>query len=156
MCQRITKNTGLIAYTSREFEDLTINYYLENTGIPLNFGVAVLLGLIIAIAISGQTFHNFILDNVRYLAVFKAMGASNKLLLRMTLLQIVWVGWIGWGIGVGGAALFGYFFRGSNLSFLLPWQLLYLSGFSMFFICAISSIVSLRKITKVDPGAVFK
>ena len=51
-------------------------------------------------AISGQTFYNFILDNLRYFATFKAMGANNRLLTKMVLLQAVWVGFIGWGLGI--------------------------------------------------------
>ena len=70
---------------------------MKNTGIPLNFGIAVILGFIIGMAISGQTFYNFILDNLRYLGTFKAMGANNRLLTKMVLLQAVWVGFIGWG-----------------------------------------------------------
>lgn len=156
VCKNIRDTTGLAAYSSKEFEDLTVDYFLNNTGIPLNFGVAVFLGFIIGTVISGQTFYNFILDNVRYLAVFKAMGADNRLLVKMTLLQIAWVGFLGWGIGIGGASLFGFLFRNSDLSFVLPWQLFYLSGFAMFFICSLSSLISLRKIAKVEPAVVFK
>lgn len=156
LCQKIQRQTGLAAYVERDFENMTLYYYLNNTGIPLNFGIAVLLGFIIGTAISGQTFYNFILDNVRYLAVFKALGASNRLLIKMTLLQIAWVGMIGWGLGVGSASLFGFVFCGTNLSFMFPWQLFYLSAFAVFFICALSSIISLRKIMTIDPVLVFK
>ncbi len=131
-------------------------YYLENTGIPLNFGIAVFLGFIIGTAVSGQTFYNFVLDNVRYLAVFKALGASNELLIKMTLLQITWVGIIGWGLGVGAAGIFGFLFRDTDLSFMFPWQLFYLSAFAVFFICTLSSLISLRKIMKIEPALVFK
>ncbi|MCB1083788.1 MAG: ABC transporter permease, partial [Simkania sp.] len=103
LTKRIEESTGLKALTQQEFERLTVEYYLKRTGIPLNFGIAVLLGFVIGIAISGQTFYNFILDNLRYLATFKAMGAKNNLLTKMVLLQAGWVGFIGWGIGVGAA-----------------------------------------------------
>lgn len=156
VCRAIEKQTGLAAYTTYEFENKTLYYYLENTGIPLNFGIAVFLGFIIGTAVSGQTFYNFVLDNVRYLAVFKALGASNELLIKMTLLQITWVGIIGWGLGVGAAGIFGFLFRDTDLSFMFPWQLFYLSAFAVFFICTLSSLISLRKIMKIEPALVFK
>ena len=156
LCQHIERGTGLAAYTGAAFKKLTVNYYLKNTGIPLNFGIAVLLGLIIGMAISGQTFYNFILDNLRYLATFKAMGANHTLLTKMVLLQASWVGGIGWGIGTGTASLFGFFTRHSQLSFLIPWQLFVLSGVVMLCICGFAALLGLYRVYRIDPAIVFK
>lgn len=156
VCRNINAHSGLVAYTNSEFKKLTFDYYMENTGIPLNFGIAVLLGVVIGMAISGQTFFNFILDNLRYLGTFKAMGASNRLLTKMVLLQAVWVGFIGWGLGVGGAALFGWFSRNSDLSFLLIWQIYVISGIVMFLITGLSAWIGLNRVYRLDPAIVFK
>lgn len=156
LCQHIKAQTGLSAYTNKEFKRLTFDYYMENTGIPLNFGVAVLLGVIIGMAISGQTFYNFIFDNLRYLATFKAMGADNRLLTKMVLLQATWVGFIGWGLGIGSAALFGWLSRNSELSFLLMWQIYVLSGLTMFLITGLSAWIGLRRVYHLDPAIVFR
>ncbi len=156
LCERIQSLPGLTAYTSSQFKRLTIEYYMKNTGIPLNFGIAVILGFIIGMAISGQTFYNFILDNLRYLGTFKAMGANNRLLTKMVLLQAVWVGFIGWGLGIGAAALFGFLSRNSDLSFLLMWQLYVISGITMFTITGFSAWIGLYKVYRLDPAIVFK
>ncbi|MEI9998605.1 MAG: ABC transporter permease [Verrucomicrobiota bacterium] len=107
LCRRIEKNTGLKAYTTSEFEWLTCIYYLKYTGMPVNFLTAVALGFIVGVTISGQTFYNFTLDNLRYFGTLKAMGASNRMLLRMILLQALLVGGIGYGLGVGIASVWG-------------------------------------------------
>ena len=156
LCRKINARSDLAAYTNGEFKKLTFDYYMENTGIPLNFGIAVLLGVIIGMAISGQTFYNFILDNLRFLATFKAMGANNRLLTKMVLLQAVWVGFIGWGMGVGAAAIFGWFSRNSDLSFLLIWQLYVISGIVMFLITGLSAWIGLNRVYRLDPAIVFK
>jgi len=156
LCNNIEKFTKLKALTNEQFENLTVNYYLKYTGIPLNFGIAVLLGFIIGAAIAGQTFYNFILDNSRYLAVLKAMGAKNNILIKMTLLQVFWVGIIGWSIGTGAASFFGFLLRNTDLSFKLPWQLYLFTISSVFFICLISSFLSLKKVMKIEPAIVFK
>lgn len=156
LCAKIQKSTGLAAYTSKQFKSLTISYFLRKTGILINFGVTVILGVIIGTAISGQTFYNFILDNLRYLAVFKAIGASSKLLIKMTLLQILWTGFIGWGIGIGCCSLFGFVSENTELSFMLPWQLYVISGSIMLLICFFSSILCFWKIWKIEPAIAFR
>ncbi len=153
---RITKATGLAAYTREQFKSVTIKYYLKYTGIPINFGTAVLLGFIIGAAIAGQTFYNFTLDNLKQFGVLKAMGATNGQLLRMILLQALTVGSIGYGLGVGAAAFFGYMLRDSVLAFMLPYQLLVLSGAGVTFICVFAALISIRKVMKLEPAIVFK
>lgn len=156
LCKRITCITGLAAYTSEQFASLTVNYFLKRTGIPINFGVAILLGFVIGVAIAGQTFYNFTLDNIRYFGTFKAMGADNALLTKMVLLQSFVVGSIGWGLGVGAAGLFGLISAGTQLSFRLPWQLFIGSYFAMMLICLFSAYISIKKVRKLEPAIVFK
>lgn len=156
LCERIKALTGLAAYTSDQFSRLTVDYFIKKTGILINFGFAVILGFIIGAAIAGQTFYNFILDNLRYLAVFKAMGTHSGMLVKMTLVQVVWVGVLGWALGTGGAALFGLLSKGTELSFLLT-PVLYLFSFvAILLICLFSGLVSLIKIFKMQPAMVFK
>lgn len=156
VCKKITEDTGLAAYTSKQLQWKTIGYYMKYTGIPINFGVAVLLGFIIGTAIAGQTFYNFTLDNLRYFATFKAMGADTDLLTRMILIQSFWVAAIGWGIGIGAACLVGTISFTTELSFSMPWQLFLGSILSIGLISMFASWISMRKIRSLDPAIVFK
>ncbi len=156
VCQKIKAATGLTAYTSDQFKRKTILYFMKYTGIPINFGVAVILGFIIGTAIAGQTFYNFTLDNLRYFATFKAMGASNKMLTRMIFVQAFWAGAIGWGIGIGAASLFGFLSRGTELSFRMPLLLFILTCLSVGLISMFAAWLSMRKVRKLDPSIVFK
>lgn len=156
LCHRIEKTTGLAAYTQQGFKDLTFWYFFKYTGIPINFGISVMLGFIVGTAIAGQTFYNFTLDNLRHFGALKAMGASNGVLLRMIILQAVIVGGIGYGLGVGFASLFGSLTTNTELSFLLPWQLLLITAAAVTIICVFSSLVSIRTVIKLEPAIVFK
>lgn len=156
LCKKITAITGFAAYTSKGFQQLTILYYIKNTGILINFGVAIVLGFIIGIAIAGQTFFNFTMDNLAFFGTFKAMGADHSLLIRMILIQALFVSGVGWGIGIGAAAMFGYLFQGTELSFSLPMSLYLMSGFSMLLICLLAAFFSIIKVLRVDPAIVFK
>jgi len=156
LTHRIEETTGLAAYTQEEFKALTYNYFLKNTGIPINFGISVTLGFIVGAAIAGQTFYNFTLENLRQFGVLKAMGTSNWVLLRMILLQAVLVGSIGYGMGVGLTALFGYAMRDTILAFKFPWQLLVFSGMGVSMICVFAALLSIRKVIMLEPAVVFK
>ncbi|MCF6154045.1 MAG: FtsX-like permease family protein [Candidatus Brocadia sp.] len=156
LCRRIRRVTGLAAYTKDEFKKITINYYTKYTGIPINFGTTVVLGFIVGVAIAGQTFYNFTLDNLRYFGTLKAMGASDFMLLRMILLQATMVGGIGYGLGVGAASVFGTLSGRTELSFRLPWQLLVFSAIAIMLICAISAALSMWKVVRLEPAVVFK
>ncbi|NOT83475.1 MAG: FtsX-like permease family protein [Methylococcaceae bacterium] len=156
LSQRIRKNTGLAAYTQQEFMDLTYQYFMKNTGIPINFGISVLLGFIVGAAIAGQTFYNFTLENIRQFGVLKAMGTSNWTLLRMILLQAILVGLIGYGMGVGLTAWFGYAMRNTILAFRFPWQLLVFSGAGVSLICMFAALLSIVKVIRLEPAIVFK
>jgi putative ABC transport system permease protein len=156
LCERIHRTTGLAALTRDQFQTTTYQYFMKYTGIPINFGIAVALGFIVGTAIAGQTFYNFTLDNLRHFGALKAMGAGNGLLLRMILLQAAVVGFIGYGLGVGAAAAFGYALRDSELAFKLPWQLLLVTGVAITVICMLSSLISMRKVVRLEPAIVFK
>jgi len=156
LTRRIREQTGLAAHTSQEFKDLTYDYFMKYTGIPINFGIAVGLGFLIGTAIAGQTFYNFTLENIRYFGTLKAMGATNGILLRMILLQALLVGSLGYGLGVGGASLFGYLLGGTELSFRLTRELLVFAGTAIGLIIILSALISIRKVMTLEPAIVFK
>ena len=156
LTRRIREQTSLAAHTAQEFKDLTYDYFMKYTGIPINFGIAVGLGFIIGTAIAGQTFYNFTLENIRYFGTLKAMGATNGILLRMILLQALLVGSLGYGLGVGGASLFGYLLGGTELSFRLTLELLVFSGTAIGLIIILSALISIRKVVTLEPAIVFK
>lgn len=156
LCKRISNQTGYLALTTNEFQDKTVNYYLKNTGIPINFGLAVLLGILIGAAIAGQIFFYFISENLPYLALLSVMGASKLLLAKMTIVQAAWVALLSWNIGAGAAALIGLLSRGSQLSFFMPLSLYLITGFIIFIICIFSALIGISRIYKIELAEVFK
>ena len=84
------------------------------------------------------------------------MGASNLLLLRMVLIQALLVGAIGYGLGVGIAALFGMIVEGSELAFLLSWERLGHTVVVVLSIISVSAVISMRRVMKLEPAVVFR
>lgn len=156
VADRIERATGLKAYTESGFKRLTATFILEKTGTLINFGIAVVLGFCVGIAVAGQTFYNFTMDNLRHFGALKALGTSNRTILAMVMTQAIVVGLIGYGLGVGGAALFGSLIGGTSLAFSLPWQLLAITGAAILVISILAAAFSIRKVLVLEPAVVFR
>ena len=157
LASRIHEQTGLGAFTEEQFGWKTVRWILKNTGIGVNFGTTVLLGFIVGMAIAGQTFYLFTVENLPQFGALKAIGASTGMLARMILLQSFTVGTIGYGVGVGLATLFGLTAgSGGRLPFKETWPLLVGVAVALLLICSISSAISIRKLAKLEPAIVFR
>jgi putative ABC transport system permease protein len=155
LIRNIRRWTGLAAYTRAEFEQMTLWYVLKNTMAFTVFGVSALIGFAIGGVMSGQTFYNFTLENLRYFGVMKAMGATDGTLLRMIMAQAFAAGIVGYGIGIGLVATFGAAF-GSRLPFQVTSTLLVLSAAAVITLCVLASMLSVHKVLRVEPATVFK
>jgi putative ABC transport system permease protein len=158
LCRRIERQTGYAALTGDQFAERTIGYYIRYTGIPVNFGITVLLGFIVGVAIAGQTFYLFTIENLRQFGALKAMGVTNGKLVGMILLQALVVGLIGYGLGMGLAAAF--FESTKNIvhlaGFFLPWQVMALTAGAVLFIVVLASLLSIRRVLVLEPAIVFR
>jgi putative ABC transport system permease protein len=157
LAARISTVPGLRAFDRDHLFWTTILWYIKNTGIPISFGTVVIMGVIVGIAIAGQTFYLFILDNLRFLAALKAMGARMPILAAMVFLQSFSVGFVGFGLGVGFTTLFGYrVLKLEQPPFFMPWQVPAFTAVIITLICCFSASIGLRKIAKLEPAVVFK
>ena len=157
VCQRINRQTGLQALTRDQFIWATIRYYLEKTGIPINFGITVLLGFLVGTAIAGQTFYLFTIENLRQFGTLKALGTSNSSILGIILTQAAVVGVVGYGLGLGMAGLFGEATKGTaQLAFYMPWQVMAGTGAAVVVIVILSSLLCIRRVLVLEPAIVFK
>lgn len=155
--EQIKKETRLGAYTEKQFERSTVLWFFRNTGIPVSFATTILLGFIVGVAIAGQTFYSFILENLRNIGALKAMGAGDGLLTRMVMLQSFTVGLIGYGIGIGLTVLFGLLVLEKGMPpFALPYQLPLFTFIVIMLICAFAAVLGILKIRKLEPAIVFR
>ncbi len=158
VAKRITQQTGLQALISDEFRWRSIHYYLARTGIPINFGITIFLGILIGSAITAQTFYMFVIENIRQFAAMKAFGFTNGQLLKLVLAQAMLVGMIGYSIGIGLTALF--FKLTANvpalIGFGLLWQVMAGTFGIIVVIIFFSILFSLKKVFTLDPGIVFR
>jgi putative ABC transport system permease protein len=158
LCRNIEAQTGLKALTRDDFMYATLWYYMINTGIPINFGITILLGFFVGVLVAGQVFYLFTLENLPYFAMLKAMGTSNRRIIAMMLLQAMVVGLVGFGLGVGPASIFAPSLRKylARLAFYMPWQVLAGTGAAVLLIVLLFSLISIRRVLVEEPAIVFR
>jgi putative ABC transport system permease protein len=157
LARRIESETGLKAMTNDEFSRSTIRWMFKNTGIPMSFGITIIMGFLVGVAVAGQTFYSFVLENLKHLGALKAMGASNSLLCRMLVLQAVMVGLIGYGIGIGFTSLFGHMaLSKESIPFFMSYHILLISFTAVMVICIFAALLGINKVRKYDAAEVFR
>ena len=158
LSRRIHDAIGAKAMDASSFGWMTIWYHLKNTGIPINFGITVVVALIVGTVISGQTFYIFTLENLKQFGALKAIGATNGRIVGMVLLQAAVVGVIGFSFGEGlAAAFFTAVQRGEGLrGIVLLWQVMALTALVVSGIIFTASLLSVQKLIKLEPAEVFR
>jgi putative ABC transport system permease protein len=152
----LAEKTGLAVRTNDDFVALTADYILNTTGILMNFGLAVALGILIGSLVAGQTFYNFTLDNLRHYGALKAMGVSDRQLIVMVLLQAGTVAVLGYCVGAGLGSAMGWLVASQGLAFSMPWQVPAFALAAILSVCALAAWLSLRRVFRLEPAVVFK
>lgn len=153
---RIKDATGLAARTSEEFVKVTTDYILKETGILVNFGLAVGLGFVIGTLVAAQMLYNFTVDNLRHYGAIKAMGATNLVITGMVLAQALTVAVLGYGLGIGVGAVLGKVVEMGGLAFRMPWQIPVFGAVAIILICMLAGALSLARVLRLEPAVVFK
>jgi putative ABC transport system permease protein len=160
LCDRIQQQTGLMAMSNESFAWRTISYYLRRTGIPINFGTTVMLGFIIGAAIAGQTFYLFTIGNLKQFGALKAMGTSNTRIVGMVLAQGLFVGLIGYALGLGLASLIEWVMLKRMTTIppvtFMAWQIPVGTAVAVAIIVVGTALFSLRRVLVLEPASVFK
>jgi len=158
LTERIASQTGLRARTTTEFMWDCVDYYLRNTGIPVNFGITIAVALVVGTVVAGQTFYLFTVENLKQFGALKAIGVTNGGLTGMILLQAASVASLGFAIGTGMAATFFEIFQHklATRGIVLMWQSVALTFACILFVAVVASVLSIRRVLVLEPAAVFR
>jgi putative ABC transport system permease protein len=155
----IEKQTGLKARTAEEFRGDGVQFIIENTGIPINFGITVILGVVVGVAIVGLTLSLFIRDNIKQFGALKAIGVTNNKIRLMVATQAGLVALIGYGIGLILAVAFivlGAANSDAFKGFYMPWQIPLITAGLVIIILIVTGLIAIRSVLKTDPAEVFR
>jgi len=141
---------------TKEFSRRTNFYWMFGTGAGLTVIIAAVLGLIVGIVVVAQTIYAATVDHIREFGTLKAMGATNGYIYRIILNQAVVSAIAGYAVAIVIASAVEYSSRGGGANIVLPASVRAgLFGLTLF-MCVSAALVSINKVTKIDPALVFK
>lgn len=151
-----TRLQDVDVFTTEEFSRRTRNYWLFQTGAGTSVLIAAALGLIVGVVVVAQTIYAATLDHIREYGTLKAIGANNGYLYRVILQQAAISAVVGYAVGMSIALTLAHLSRNSSITLILPASVVAgMFGLTLL-MCASASLVSISKITKLDPAMVFK
>ncbi|MCK9538883.1 ABC transporter permease [Dokdonella sp.] len=141
---------------SGEFARRTQSYWLITTGAGAALLLAAALGLLVGTVIVGQTLYASTLDRLAEYATLRAMGADRSYLNRVIVKQAALSAVIGYAIGLAVTLAMVAYTRTGNVAMALPpWSLLLLAVLTLL-MCLAGALISIRRITRLDPTLVFQ
>jgi len=148
--------TDVEVYTRDEFSQRTRFYWMFTTGAGLAVLTAALMGLVVGIAVVAQTIYAATMDHIREYGTLKAMGATNRYLYRVLIEQAVWSAALGYGLALVIAHFIVQSSEKGGALILMPLSMKIGMLFLSVLMCIAAAMVSINKVTRIDPAMVFK
>jgi len=143
-------------YTKAEFSRRTRFYWMFTTGAGLAVLTAALMGLVVGVAVVAQTIYAATMDHIREYGTLKAMGATNGYLYRVLVEQAVWSAVLGYGFAMVAASFIVQGSEKGGALILMPVAMKIGMLLLAVFMCITAALVSINKVTRLDPAMVFR
>jgi putative ABC transport system permease protein len=143
-------------YTREEWTSKQRNYWMFGTGAGITVLIAAFLGLLVGVVVVAQTIYSATVDHIREYGTLKAMGASNFYLYKVIITQAFLSGLIGYAVGMSIALFVSYISLQGTTAIILPKELVGGLFILTMLMCISASVVSINKVTRIDPAMVFK
>lgn len=139
-----------------QFSRMTRVYWMFTTGAGIAVLIAALLGLIVGVVVVAQTIYATTMDHIREFGTLKAMGAANSYIYRVIITQAGISAVVGYGLAMFVSLFIVRASASGGAAILLPWPMAIGIFFLTILMCVSAAIVSINKVTSLDPAIVFK
>jgi putative ABC transport system permease protein len=146
---------GVMAITGKDYRASSLKYFAGNSGIVASFGLLVVFAVITGFAIVGLTMYSAVNDRIKDYGTLKAIGGTNGTIRKLILSQATIYSVVGFAIAYGLLNGFINATKGALDLQLIPEITYSLIGVTIF-IAVMGSLFGMRKITKLEPAAVFR
>ncbi len=141
--------------TKDEFESRSLKQWLFRTGAGLALIGGAILGSLVGTVIVAQTLYSSTKDHIHEFATLRALGSSRGYIYKVILAQAGLSAIMGYVLGMAIALLILYLSRNSSLPLVMTPGLAFWLFALTLFMCAISALSAIVKVTKIDPATVF-
>jgi len=144
------------AYTGEEFSRKAQDYWLNSTGAGPALAMAAMMGLIVGVVVAGQVLYTSTLEHLKEYGTLKAIGASNVQVSTAIVSQAV-LGAVPAHFIAGGLLMIAQrFIGGKGVHLALDMNTYWILGFLTVLVCIAASMLSVWRVTCVEPAEVFK
>jgi putative ABC transport system permease protein len=143
-------------YTTEEFSTRTQDYWMFGTGAGVTVLIAAALGLIVGVVVVAQTIYSATMDHLKEFGTLKAMGASNGYIYRVIIKQAIVSAIIGYVVGISIALAAVFISQQGQTAIVLPTPVVIVLFVMTLSMCIGASLISINKVTHLDPAMVFK
>jgi len=156
--ERRVRELGYLALTDQEFKKRIADFYKYQTGLGTNVLLMTVISFVVGLSISGQTFYTFILENLDKFGALKAIGTRASVLVAMILFQATFTALTSYGLGIGLASvtIFSAKLRLPSYAATVTFPNLALAFAMVVVIAAISSVIGIRKVIRIEPFEIFR
>ncbi len=144
-------------FTKEEFRNRSLDHWMLATGAGVALIGGAILGLIVGTVIVAQTLYSSTKDHLNEFATLRALGSSKGYIYKVILSQAALSAALGYALGMIIALLIIYVTESMALPLpivMTPGLAALLFGLTLF-MCAISAIAAISKVTRIDPAMVF-
>jgi putative ABC transport system permease protein len=142
--------------TTPQFSHMTQFYWMFTTGAGVAVLLAAVLGLVVGFVVVAQTIYATTVDHLREYGTLKAMGAPNRYVYKVIVKQAAISALIGYVLGMIVSALVVHASQSGGAAILLPLPLAVGMFFLTLIMCIGAAMISINKVTRLDPAMVFK
>lgn len=147
---------GVEVFTRAEMLARTQNYWVFGTGAGTTTLMGAILGLLVGIVVVAQTIYAATIDHLKEFGTLKAMGATNRQIYQVIVLQAALAAAMGYALGISIAEFVVHSTANTDLLIKLPGEVAAgIFGLTLL-MCLSASIISIRKATTIDPAMVFR
>jgi putative ABC transport system permease protein len=144
------------ALTTSQFSSMTRIYWMFTTGAGVAVLIAALLGLVVGVVVVAQTIYATTVDHIREFGTLKAMGAPNRYIYKVIITQAGISAVAGYGLAMLVSIFIVRASQSGGAAILLPWTMAIGIFFLTVLMCVSAALVSINKVTHLDPAIVFK
>ncbi len=144
----------VLVRTRAEMAAMEERYFLVRTPVGVLFGMGTIVAAVIGAAIVAVTLYSTAVDRARDYGTVKAIGARQRDILQLLLVQAWIFAAVGYSIGL--AAFFAVRAHLPELDMASPPVLVAGVAVAAFVACTLASLFAVRRVLRLDPAIVFR
>ena len=143
-------------FKTSEFSRMTTFYWMFTTGAGVAVLIAAVLGLVVGFVVVAQTIYATTVDHIREYGTLKAMGAPNSYVYKVIMKQAAIAAVMGYALGMVVSVFVVHGSQKGGAAILMPPPMAVAMFFLTLLMCVGAALVSINKVTRIDPAMVFK